>query len=136
MNNQVNPDYTLKNIIESLAEVISEDETFTDEYLKSINLDPKEIENSEEEFINKIKGQIRFNLATQQLEKFIKIKQSFIFQKDKLTNIAKESIANLLSSGEESAYQSYYRKLDNLSEKDCKEIRDEQAFLNYLDKME
>lgn len=136
MNNLVNPDYTLKNLIESLAEIVSEDEKLTNEYLVSNNIDPKKVEASGEEFIKKLKGQMRLKLASEKLEHYKNIRSLFLFQKQKLTTEAKEYIASYLSQGNNIAYQSYYRKLDKLTENDCKEIQDEQAFLNYLDTLE
>ena len=49
------PNFTLKNLVESLAEVISEDEKLTNEYLISNNIDPKKVEASGKEFIEILK---------------------------------------------------------------------------------
>ena len=133
MNNSGN---TVQRLIEALAEVISEDQELSDEYLKISGKDPKEIEASGEAFIKKIKGQLRFNLAEQQLNKFNELKGMFLFQKNKLVEKSKTKVAEVLSEGNSLAYQTYYRKLDTLTEQDLKEINSEQEFLDFLGKQD
>jgi hypothetical protein len=60
----------------------------------------------------------------------------FLFQKNKLIENSKSKIAEILSNGNSVAYQTYYRKLDKLTEDDCREIDNEQEFLNYIEKLD
>ncbi|NMB81568.1 MAG: hypothetical protein GYA14_07090 [Ignavibacteria bacterium] len=136
MNKKTNLENSIRKMIESLAEVVSEDQNLTDQYLISTGNNPKDIESSGEAFIKRIKGQIRLKIAKEQHAKFIELKKLFVFQGNKLINEAKERLAEALSSGNTAAFQTYYRKLDKLTEHDCNEINNEQAFLEFLEKLE
>ena len=124
---------TIQKLLEALAEAISEDEQLVDDYLKSSGKDPKEIEASGERFIQNIKGQLRYNLAREQLNRFNELKGIFLFKKNKLVESSKEKIAQVLSNGDKLSYQTYYRKLETLTEKDLEEINNEQEFLKFLE---
>ncbi|HZW40277.1 MAG TPA: hypothetical protein VFF33_13345 [Ignavibacteriaceae bacterium] len=130
------PENTLRNLIETLAEVISEDPKLSDEFLLSIGNDPKDVESSGNEFLKRIKGQLRLKIAGEKIPKFNEFKEKFLFNKDKLLDKSKVQIAELLADGNRTAFNTYYRKLENMTENDSKEIQTEQDLLSFLDSLD
>lgn len=51
-----NTDRTLKKVIEAVADTISNDPELSDEYLRSIGKDPRQIEASGAKLLNKLKN--------------------------------------------------------------------------------
>ena len=127
---------TIKKLIETLADIVSEDDKLANEYLESQGLNPKEIEESGEQFIKKMKGKLRYKIAEKRLNRLQELKGMFVFKKDKLIERSKNSIAEILSNGDKAAFQTYYRKLQDLTEKDYKEIENEQQFLDFLEELD
>lgn len=126
----------LKALIENLAEVISEDKKLNTEFLESTGIDIKELEENGENFIKDIKGKLQYQIAEKKLKRLRELKGMFVFQKEKLLESSKNKIAEILSNGNKTAYQTYYRKLEKLTEKDYREIESEQQFLDFMKELE
>ena len=95
---------TIISLIESLPDLISEDKDLNNEYLESKGIDITELEKNGENFIKKVKGQLRLKIAKKRYNRFLEIKQMFVFQKDKLAEKSKEIIAQSLSNGNKTAF--------------------------------
>ena len=124
------------NLINSLAEDFLKSEENANDYLSEIGYDPEETRKESLEFIKKLQKKNKIIEAQRKLQKFKELKSLFVFKNNKLINNSVKLLAGILSGGNELSYNTYYRKLEKLSDNDIRDISEEQEFLDFLDKMD
>lgn len=134
MVNQSKKEYN--NLINSLAEDFLKSEEYANQYLTEIGLDPEHTKKEGLMFIKKLQKKKRIQDAQNKLKKFKELKTLFVFSNNKLIDNSVKKLAEMLSDGNELSYNTYYRKLEKLSDKDIGDISEEQEFLDFLDKMD
>lgn len=133
MSNSYQKEY--ENIHNSISEDILHDIKIVHEYLESNGYDVDKINIDGNEFINTLKRKSKYALAEIKRDKYRKFQKLFEDLQQK-SSVTINELADYFSNGDKVAFENYYNRLKQISKEDLEQIKNEQQFLNWLDRFD